>query len=63
MGCCGVQGEKEEVDEEKRMKKTNKEIEKQIQKDKQVRNTKIEFKEINTIQIRSSTQQNALFCL
>jgi len=36
MGCCGVQGEKEEADEEKRMKKTNKEIEKQIQKDKQV---------------------------
>ncbi len=63
MGCCGVQGEKEEVDEEKRMKKTNKEIEKQIQKDKQVRNTKIEFKEINTIQMTSSIQQNALFCL
>lgn len=63
MGCCGVQGEKEEVDEEKRMKKTNKEIEKQIQKDKQVRNTKIEFNEINTIQKTSSIQQNALLCL
>ena len=37
MGCCGVQGEKEEADEEKRMRKTNKEIEKQIQKDKQVK--------------------------
>jgi len=36
MGCCGVPGEKDEADEEKRMKKTNKEIEKQIQKDKQV---------------------------
>jgi len=37
MGCCGVQGGKEEeANEEKRMKKTNKEIEKQIQKDKQV---------------------------
>ena len=56
MGCCGVQGEKEEVDEEKRMKKTNKEIEKQIQKDKQVRNTKIEFKEIILVQMTSSIQ-------
>ena len=37
MGCCGVQGEKEDADEEKRMRKTNKEIEKQIQKDKQVK--------------------------
>jgi len=36
MGCCGVQGEKEEAEEEKRLKKANKEIEKQIQKDKQV---------------------------
>merc|ERR1712141_710869 len=35
MGCCGIK-EKDEADEEKRMKKTNKEIEKQIQKDKQV---------------------------
>jgi hypothetical protein len=36
MGCCGIQGDKEEAEEEKKMKKTNKEIEKQIQKDKQV---------------------------
>ena len=63
MGCCGVQGEKEEVDEEKRMKKTNKEIEKQIQKDKQVRNTKIEFKEIILFQMTSSIQKDKLSCL
>ena len=63
MGCCGVQGEKEEVDEEKRMKKTNKEIEKQIQKDKQVRNTKIEFKEIILVQMTSSIQKDELSCL
>ena len=63
MGCCGVQGEKEEVDEEKRMKKTNKEIEKQIQKDKQVRNTKIEFKEIILVQMTSSIQKDKLSCL
>jgi len=36
MGCCGIQGDKEEAEDEKRMRKTNKEIEKQIQKDKQV---------------------------
>merc|ERR1719410_2235167 len=36
MGCCGMKGDKEEADDEKRMRKTNKEIEKQIQKDKQV---------------------------
>ena len=40
MGCCGIKGgDKEEADDEKRMRKTNKEIEKQIQKDKQVRET------------------------
>jgi len=37
MGCCGMKGDKEEADDEKRMRKTNKEIEKQIQKDKQVK--------------------------
>ena len=35
MGCCGIK-EKEEAEEEKRQRKTNKEIERQIQKDKQV---------------------------
>ena len=34
-----MQGEKEEAEEEKRLKKANKEIEKQIQKDKQVKMT------------------------
>ncbi len=42
MGCCGIQGDKEEAEEEKKMKKTNKEIEKQIQKDKQVREKQIQ---------------------
>ncbi len=37
MGCCGINGNnKEEAEEEKRQRKTNKEIERQIQKDKQV---------------------------
>ena len=36
MGCCGIKGDKEGEDEEKRMRKANKDIEKQIQKDKQV---------------------------
>lgn len=37
MGCCGISGDnKEEAEEEKRQRKTNKEIERQIQKDKQV---------------------------
>ena len=37
MGCCGINGyAKEEAEEEKRAKKTNKDIERQIQKDKQV---------------------------
>ena len=37
MGCCGINGDaKEEAEEEKRAKKTNKDIERQIQKDKQV---------------------------
>jgi hypothetical protein len=38
MGCCGINGgnNKEEADDEKRMRKQNKDIEKQIQKDKQV---------------------------
>lgn len=36
MGCCGIKGDKEEAEDEKRQRKTNKEIEKQIQKDKQV---------------------------
>ena len=37
MGCCGINGDnKEEAEEEKRQRKTNKEIERQIQKDKQV---------------------------
>ena len=37
MGCCGINGDnKEEADEVKRQRKTNKEIERQIQKDKQV---------------------------
>jgi len=36
MGCCGMKGDKTNDDDEKRMRKTNKEIEKQIQKDKQV---------------------------
>jgi hypothetical protein len=38
MGCCGINGDaKEEAEEEKRAKKTNKDIERQIQKDKQVK--------------------------
>jgi len=37
MGCCGINGaSKEEAEEEKRQRKTNKEIDRQIQKDKQV---------------------------
>ena len=36
MGCCGINDAKEEAEEEKRAKKTNKDIERQIQKDKQV---------------------------
>ena len=36
MGCCG---QAEEGDEDKRARKQNKEIEKQIQKDKQVNNS------------------------
>ena len=37
MGCCGINGDaKEEAEEEKRAKKQNKDIERQIQKDKQV---------------------------
>ena len=37
MGCCGLNGgTKEEAEEEKRQRKTNKEIDRQIQKDKQV---------------------------
>ena len=37
MGCCGINGaSKEEVEEEKRQRKQNKEIDRQIQKDKQV---------------------------
>jgi GTPase SAR1 family protein len=37
MGCCGINGNtKEEAEEEKRQRKTNKDIERQIQKDKQV---------------------------
>lgn len=37
MGCCGITGaSKEEVEEEKRQRKQNKEIDRQIQKDKQV---------------------------
>jgi len=37
MGCCGINGDaKEEAEEEKRAKKANKDIERQIQKDKQV---------------------------
>ncbi len=40
MGCCGINGDaKEEAEEEKRAKKTNKDIERQIQKDKQVKET------------------------
>jgi hypothetical protein len=43
MGCCGINGDaKEEAEEEKRAKKTNKDIERQIQKDKQV-NPSAEF--------------------
>ena len=35
MGCCGINEEnKEEAEEKKRQRKTNKEIERQIQKDK-----------------------------
>ena len=37
MGCCGLNGEsKEEAEDVKRQRQTNKEIERQIQKDKQV---------------------------
>lgn len=37
MGCCGINGDtKEEAEEEKRQRKINKDIERQIQKDKQV---------------------------
>ena len=37
MGCCGLNGaSKEDAEEEKRQRKTNKEIDRQIQKDKQV---------------------------
>ena len=37
MGCCGLNGAtKEEAEEEKRQRKQNKEIDRQIQKDKQV---------------------------
>ena len=43
MGCCG---QAEEGDEDRKAKKQNKEIEKQIQKDKQVHHS-------NRIEIRS----------
>lgn len=47
MGCCGINGDaKEEAEEEKRAKKTNKDIERQIQKDKQV---KVKLRLLNTI--------------
>ena len=36
MGCCGIKGDKEGEEDDKRARKQNKEIEKQIQKDKQV---------------------------
>ncbi|XP_040583967.1 guanine nucleotide-binding protein G(s) subunit alpha [Lepeophtheirus salmonis] len=36
MGCCGLTPDKDDVEEEKKQRKTNKEIERQIQKDKQV---------------------------
>eukprot|EP00096_Caligus_rogercresseyi_P016386 TRINITY_DN902_c0_g3_i2.p1 TRINITY_DN902_c0_g3~~TRINITY_DN902_c0_g3_i2.p1 ORF type:complete len:408 (+),score=170.90 TRINITY_DN902_c0_g3_i2:446-1669(+) len=36
MGCCGLSPEKDDAEEEKKMRKTNKEIERQIQKDKQI---------------------------
>jgi hypothetical protein len=40
MGCCGITGDaKEEAEEEKRAKKQNKDIERQIQKDKQVKSS------------------------
>ena len=38
MGCFEIKGDKEEVDNDKRMRKTNKEIEKQIKKNKDVCN-------------------------
>ena len=43
MGCCGIKGDKEGEEDDKRARKQNKEIEKQIQKDKQVRIIFIEF--------------------
>merc|ERR1719420_1604007 len=36
MGCCGIKGDKEGEEDDKRARKQNKEIERQIQKDKQV---------------------------
>ena len=49
MGCCGVQGDKEDADEEKRMRKTNKGIEKQIQKDKQVYSIQLSTPKFNLL--------------